>query len=318
MYPCTHAQHRPGTYAVAHAWNPRTHGLRAHLARQYCHARELGSARSLLGHGSGMVTAPKACVLSGPVPVPTPPSIPASHQSYGFEEGADGALLMQPPPQEAAETTAAVGHLWSAKFKTSTQRGTMWSASRSARLMTDADAKLTKPTKPRPHTSPPQLQPAHQQSVRCSRLRLASDGKLVPCWLPWHGSISGCGSKCSSAAFASTVSRLQQAQSSLDSNGTPGPGAYSTDTGQPRSSCTTACAGGGFRTSYAHACGDISNSLDCVPQPFARASGRSSATAGAAAPLNTCVSSLGPPGVSACAVQREHQPTTNQQQATPL
>lgn len=38
----------------------------------------------------------------------TPPSIPARHQSFGYEPGPDGCLVMQPPPAQAADDAGKV------------------------------------------------------------------------------------------------------------------------------------------------------------------------------------------------------------------
>jgi hypothetical protein len=100
---------RPGAYKTTPSW-----------------AQNSPSWQAQVGSKQGPTYTPSTALIGCPVRVPdptaaaaaeapsthaelllsTPPSIPARHQSYGYEPGPNGSLVMQPPPAHTAPTSS--------------------------------------------------------------------------------------------------------------------------------------------------------------------------------------------------------------------
>ncbi|WIA38900.1 hypothetical protein OEZ86_002173 [Tetradesmus obliquus] len=230
----TTAKPGPGAYQTVPKWIS-SHG-KAPLYREAASKKVselLGTATAAVASVAlaGVQSASSNGSKAAEVPVLTPPSIPARHQSYGYEQGPGGLLVMQPPPQlDGTAGEAAVASSGpAATCPGSVQgkaKGTAWAASRTDRWGPHSQQHL--PQRQRLH---PQRQ--HQQQPQspgpatyrvdssATRFRLSPDGRLVPCRVSGRGSFSAAGS----AAFMSRVARPHQTEPDPDKN-TPGPGTY--------------------------------------------------------------------------------------------
>lgn len=108
-----HATADSGPLAFCHAAGQSCSCLSAHM--QVIYLGMLYKHSSMLGHAVSCAAYFQRTVVSvvpqhAELLLSTPPSIPARHQSYGYEPGPGNSLVMQPPPAPAAaDSTGSAG-----------------------------------------------------------------------------------------------------------------------------------------------------------------------------------------------------------------
>lgn len=122
---CLYTCCRPGAYSTSPHWTKQQpcqwHPAGSSSSRdgpQHKHSAELigCGVRAPAGQSAAAATAAaagggKSCsTMQGELLLSTPPSIPARHQSFGYEPGPDGGLIMQPPPPPPIPEPTAASH----------------------------------------------------------------------------------------------------------------------------------------------------------------------------------------------------------------